>query len=89
MITPVSPLLARLIHISLSCWTTYCSFEIIPELGTVHGIGLQIQCSVQVRCFKNHLVQCELCFLKNLEYFRSIFVTLTKMSGLLNLVFKK
>jgi len=31
MITPVSPLRARLIHISPSYWTIYRSFEIILE----------------------------------------------------------
>jgi len=46
MITPVSPLLTRLIHISPSCWTIYRSFEIIFEMGTLHWIGLQIQCSI-------------------------------------------
>jgi len=48
IITPVSPRRARLIHISPSCWTTYCSFEIILEMGTLHWIGLQIQCSIPV-----------------------------------------
>ena len=42
MITPVSPLLTRLIHISPSCWTIYHPFEIIREMVTVHWIGLQI-----------------------------------------------
>jgi len=36
MITPVSPLLLRLIHITPSCWTIYRSFEIILEMGTLH-----------------------------------------------------
>jgi len=48
IITPVSPRRAGLIHISPSCWTTYCSFEIILEMGTLHWIGLQIQCSIPV-----------------------------------------
>jgi len=39
MITPVSPLFTRLIHISPS-------FEIILEMGTVRWIGLRIQCSI-------------------------------------------
>jgi len=66
LITPVSPLHARLIHIIPSCWTTYSSFEIILEMGTVHWIGLQIQCSVQIHCFKKHSVRRELCFKKYL-----------------------
>jgi len=40
MITPVSRLLATLIHIISSCWTIYRSFEIILEMRTVHWIGL-------------------------------------------------
>jgi len=36
LLTPVSHLRARLIHISPSCWTIYRSFEIILEMGTVH-----------------------------------------------------
>jgi len=51
-----SPLLNMLIHISLSCWTIYHLFEIIVEIGTVHWIGLQIQCYIQIYCFKNHSV---------------------------------
>jgi len=31
MITPIRPLLTRLIRIILSCWTIYRSFEIILE----------------------------------------------------------
>jgi len=53
MITPVSPLLTRLIHISLIYWTIYCSFEIILKMRTVHWIGLQIN------CFKKHSVRYE------------------------------
>jgi len=49
MIKPVSSLLTRLIHISPSCWTSYRLFEIV----TVRWIGLQIQCSIQLHCFKN------------------------------------
>jgi len=49
MITPLSPLLTRLIHISPSCWAIYCLFEII----TVRWIGLQIQSSIQIHCFQN------------------------------------
>jgi len=44
----------RLIHISSSCWTIYRSFKIILETGTVHWIELQIQCSMQIHCFKKH-----------------------------------
>jgi len=32
-LTPVRPPFTRLIHISPSCWTIYCSFEIILENG--------------------------------------------------------
>jgi len=46
MITPASPLLTTLIHTSPSYWTIYCSFEIILGMGTVHWIGLLIQCSI-------------------------------------------
>jgi len=46
MITPPSPLLTMLVHISPSYWTIYRSFEIILEVGTVHWIGLHIQCSI-------------------------------------------
>jgi len=67
MLTPVSPLHTRLIHISLSCWTIYHSFEIILKMGTVHWIRLQIQCSVQMHCFKKHSDQYELCFEKYLN----------------------
>jgi len=53
MITPVSLLLTRRIHIGPSYWTIYCSFESILKMGTVHWIGLKIQCSMQIVCFKN------------------------------------
>jgi len=46
MITPVSPLPTRLVHISPSCRTIYRSLEIILEMGTVHWIALQIQRSM-------------------------------------------
>ena len=52
-VTPVSHPFTRLIHISPSCWTIYRSFEIILEMGTVHWIELQIQCFIQIHCFKN------------------------------------
>jgi len=51
MITPVSYPLIKLIHIRLSCWAIYRAFEIILEVGTVHWIDLQIQCSIQIHCF--------------------------------------
>jgi len=50
-ITPVSPLSTRLIHIILSYWTIFYSFEIMLRKGTVHGIGFQS--NVQIDCFKN------------------------------------
>ena len=67
MLTPVSPLRTRLIHISPSCWTIYHSFEIILKMGTVHWIRLQIQCSLQIHCFKKHSDQYQLCFEKYLN----------------------
>ena len=51
-VTPVSHPPTRLIHICPSCWIIYRSFEITLEMGTVHWIELQIQCSVQTHCFK-------------------------------------
>ena len=57
-----SSLLTRLNHISPSCWTVYRSFEIHLEMGNVHWIGLQTQCSIQIHCFKKHYFQYELCF---------------------------
>jgi len=64
MITPVSHSLTRLIHIKPSCWTIYRSFEIILEMGTVHCIELQVQCPIQIHCFKKHSDVRELCFKK-------------------------
>jgi len=65
-VTPVSHPLTRLIHISLRCWTIYRSFEITLEMGTVRWIELQIQiqCFIQMHCFKKHSIRCELCFKK-------------------------
>jgi len=54
MITPVSPLLTRLIHIRPSYWTIFRSFDIILEMGTVYWIGLQMQWSI---IYKNQLLQ--------------------------------
>ena len=64
MITLVSRLLARLIHISPSCWTIYLSFEIILEIGAVHRIERQIQCfiCIQIHCFEKRSVRYELFF---------------------------
>jgi len=53
MITPVSLLLTRLIHISPSCRTICRLFEIHLEMGTVSWIGLQIQCSIKSIASKN------------------------------------
>jgi len=50
----------RLIHICLSYWTIYRSFESILKRGTACWIGLQIQCSIQIHCFKKHSVRYEL-----------------------------
>jgi len=56
MLTPNGYLHTRLLHISLSYWTIYRSFVIIFEMGTVHWIGIQIQSSTQIHCFKKHSV---------------------------------
>jgi len=64
-VTPVSHPLTRPIHISPSYWTIYHSFEITLEMGTVHWIELQIQCSIQIHCVKKHPVRYELCFKKS------------------------
>jgi len=42
MITPVSPLRARLIHISSSYWTILCSFEIILEWELSIALEFQV-----------------------------------------------
>jgi len=52
MTTPVSFLLSRIIYINPSCLTIYRSFEINLIMGTVSWIGLLIQCSMQIHCFK-------------------------------------
>jgi len=65
-VTPVSHPLTRLIHISPSCWTIYRSFETTLEMGTVHCIELQIQCTIQIHCFKKDSVRYELFFKKYL-----------------------
>jgi len=67
MITPVSPPFARLIHIRPSYLTIFRSVGIILEMRTVYWIGLQIQCSLQIHCFKKHSIQYELCFKKYLS----------------------
>jgi len=46
VITPAIPLLTTLVHISPGYWTINRSFEISLEMGTVHWIGLHIQCSI-------------------------------------------
>jgi len=55
-VTTVSHLLARLILISSSCWTIYFSFEITLEIVTVRWIERQIQCSIQIHCFKKTFI---------------------------------
>jgi len=52
-----------LIHISPSYWIIYRSFEIILEMETLHWIGIQIQCSMQIQ---KHSVRYEVCFKKYL-----------------------
>ena len=66
MITPVSHLLTRFIHISQSCWVIYRSFEVTLEMGAAHWTELQIWCSTQIHSFKKHSVRYELCFKKYL-----------------------
>ena len=41
MITPVSPLLTSLIHISLGCWTIYRLFEILLEMELFTGLDFK------------------------------------------------
>jgi len=41
MLTPVSPLRTRLIHISPSCWTIYRSFEIILKMELSTGLDFK------------------------------------------------
>ena len=53
MITPVSPVRTRLIHISLSYWTIYRSFEIILAWGP--STGLEFKCCMQIHCFKKNI----------------------------------
>jgi len=65
-VTPLGHLLTRLIHICSSCWTIYRSLEIALEMGTVDWIELQIQCAMQIHCFKKHSVRYELNFKKYL-----------------------
>jgi len=68
MITPINLLLTRLIHISPSCWTIYCSSEVILDMGTYLGLDLksniQLYNYIQIHCFKAHSVRYELCFKK-------------------------
>jgi len=61
-VTPLSHPLTRLIHIGPGFWTYHRSFQITLEMGTVHWVELQIQCSIQIHCFKKHSVRYELCF---------------------------
>jgi len=53
MITPISLLLTRLIHISPSCWTIYCSSEVILDMGTY--LGLDLKSNIQL--YTNPLLQ--------------------------------
>ena len=53
-ITPVSPLLTRLIHISPSCWTIYRSFEITKwELS----IGLDFKSNILYKSTPSKIIQ--------------------------------
>ena len=67
MIMPVSPPLTRLIHVRTSYWTIFHSFEIILEIGAVNWIELQIQCSIQIHCFKKTFIPIRIMFKKILN----------------------
>ena len=41
------------------------------DMGTVHWIGLQTQCSIQIHCFIKHSVRCEVCYKKYLMAYGS------------------
>jgi len=59
MIVPISPLSTRLTHINPSCWKIFMRLKLF-KIRTVHGIGFQIQCSLQIHCFTKHSVRYEL-----------------------------
>ena len=57
--------------VSQLCWAHSHEPELLDYLsfvsnyspkGTVHWIGLQIQCSIQIYCFRKHSVRYESCF---------------------------
>jgi len=55
MITPVSPLCARLIHISPSYWTIFRSFEIILVMEL--SIGLDFKSNVLCKSIASKNIQ--------------------------------
>jgi len=52
MIAPVSPQRTRIIHISPSYWTIFCSFGIILEWELSIGLEFKFSVSMQIHCFK-------------------------------------
>jgi len=66
MITPFSPLLTRLIHISPSSWTldnlSFVWFYSRSGNCFLDWTSNPIQCSIQIHCFKKHSVRYEICF---------------------------
>jgi len=65
MITPVNPLLAVGSFILVRAAGQFIvRLKLFSKMGTVHWIGLQIQCSIQIHCFKKHSVRYKLCFKK-------------------------
>jgi len=52
MITSVSVVCTKIIHINPSFWKINRSFEIIFENENCPQIGIQIQCSIQMHCLK-------------------------------------
>ena len=64
MITPVSPLPTRLIHISPSYWTMFLSFEII--LKQEQSIGLEFKFNVLYKSIASKNIQSDMNYiLKN------------------------
>ena len=66
-VAPVSHPLTGLTHICPSCWTIYRSFEITLEMGAVHWIESQIQCSIQIHSFKKTFMPIWIMFQKMLS----------------------
>jgi len=56
----VSALSTKLVYISPSCWTIFYSFKIILKMGTVHGIGFEIQCSNPYKSIASKNIQSDM-----------------------------